>query len=47
MEEETQREKYFESNKSRPAKNLSGGHGKYCCIPGCKSSTKDSLKQNT
>lgn len=23
------------------------GYGKYCCVPECKSATKDSLKQNT
>lgn len=47
MNEEQEKEKYFQSNSSRPDKNLSGGYGKYCCIPGCKSSTKDSLRQNT
>jgi len=40
-------EKYGESNKKWPRKNLSAGFGNYCCIPGCKSaffrfkSTKD------
>ncbi|XP_066936169.1 uncharacterized protein [Clytia hemisphaerica] len=40
-------EKYFQSKKTRPAKNLSGGHGKYCCIPGCKSATADSKGNKT
>ena len=39
--------KYFQSNKTRPAKNLSGGHGKYCCIPGCKSASQDSKRNKT
>ena len=44
---ENQEETYFLSSKKRPHKNLSGGYGKYCCIPGCKSATKDSNMNNT
>ena len=38
---------YFQSSKSRPAKNSSVGSGKYCCVPGCKSSTTTSEGSNT
>jgi len=30
------------SSSKRPLKKFSGGYGKYCGIPGCKSATKDS-----
>ena len=45
MNEENCAEKYFDSNKSRPNKNVSGGYGKYCCIPGCKSQLKTNRKK--
>ena len=38
---------YANSSRKRPEKNISGGFGKYCCVPGCKSATKNSNKQNT
>lgn len=44
---EKQEETYFQSSKKRPLKNFSGGYGKYCCIPGCKSATKDFNMDNT
>ena len=34
------------SSKSKP-KNLSGGHGKYCCIPGCNSAWGNSERKST
>lgn len=40
-------EKYFQSDKTRPSKNVSGGYGKYCCIPGCKSAAEDSNRKKT
>ncbi|XP_057292554.1 uncharacterized protein LOC130621265 [Hydractinia symbiolongicarpus] len=38
---------YAGSSKSRPQKNLSGGFGNYCCIPGCKSALYDSDRKKT
>ena len=38
---------YFQSNKTRPVKNLSVGSGKFCCVPDCKSSTTSSTGEKT
>ena len=40
-------EKYFQSSKTCPAKNLSAGIRKYCCVLGCKSSTTSSRGEKT
>lgn len=40
-------ERYFQSNKTRPKPNLSGGYGEYCCIPGCKSAAEDANRNRT
>ena len=44
---EEKEETYFQSSKKRPPKNYLGGYVKYCCIPGCKSATKDFNMENT
>ena len=35
------------SSKTRPDKNLSGGYGNYCCVPGCKSAVYNSRREKT
>ena len=38
---------YSASSKSRPEKNISGGYGNYCCIPGCTSALYDKSGKKT
>ena len=38
---------YVGSSRKRPKKNLSGGFGEYCCVPGCKSAYFDSNREKT
>ena len=40
-------ETYSGSGKTRPKQNLSGGFGKYCSIPDCKSACYDSKREKT
>ena len=38
-------ENYSGSSKTRPDKNLSGGFGNYCCVPGCTSAVYKTNRQ--
>ena len=38
---------YVGSSRKRPKKNLSGGFGEYCSVPGCKSAYFDSNREKT
>ena len=46
-EVQSSNETYHETGKTRPNKAGSSGHGKYCCIPGCKSAVQDSNWKST
>lgn len=35
------------SKSKRPLKNFSGGFGKYCCVPDCKSAAINSDRKST